>query len=173
MREIKLYKSKNRALKLLFGGGAFVAIGFFIMDKNPFAAWAGILFFGLGIIVGLFHLFDKRPQIIINELGIFDRTTLKDFINWEIINDAYLIDIYNQKFICLVVDKEYKPSNKKNDFYKLAVKLNEKIGAQELNIALGQIDIDPNDFLQFIIEMKNAEGNNKTKLILDGIKHYR
>jgi hypothetical protein len=27
-----------------------------------------------------------------------------DFINWNLIEDAYLVNVHNQKFICLIID---------------------------------------------------------------------
>jgi hypothetical protein len=173
MHEIKLYKSKSKALTLLLGCGIFVAIGFWAMDETPFFKWSCIIFFGLGILVALFNLLDFRPQIIINEIGIFDRTNIKEFINWQVIDDAYLININGQKFISLVVDESYRPSKNKSKWYKLAVKINEQIGAQEINIMLGQIEIDSEKFLEFVLKMKDAEPSLKQKLLSTGITHYQ
>ena len=89
MKEIKLYKTPWKTIRLLVMSIALVCIGFWIASKNDFLSKSGILgimticFFSLGIIVALFHLFDKRPQIIINEMGIWDRTTNQDTIKWE------------------------------------------------------------------------------------------
>ena len=58
--------------------------------------WVGYLIaalFALGYPVGIYHLLDRRPQIMINEIGIFDRRTYKDFINWDVIQRAYSIDM--------------------------------------------------------------------------------
>ena len=93
--DIKLYKSPWRAIKLILLCSIFVFGGIFLLtntDSPKWVAWLNIGFFGLGYPVGLFHLLDRRPQIIINEIGIFDRTTYKDFINWDVIKGAYPID---------------------------------------------------------------------------------
>ena len=168
MKEIKLYKSPWRAIKLILLCSIFVALGLWgvLTGQMPnWVAWLNIGFFGLGYPVGLFHLFDRRPQIIINEVGIFDRTTNKDFINWEIIQDAYLIDIHKQQFICLVVDEKFKPSQNKSKLYQQTAKFNEAIGAQELNISLGQIKIDPEKLTEFILLMRTATSSDKTGLL--------
>lgn len=128
-------------------------------------AWFAIGFFGMGYPVGIFHLFDKRPQIIINEIGIFDRTTHKDFINWEIIHDAYPLSIEGQKFICLVVDEQFRPSKKKGLFYRQAVRLNQAIGAQELNLSLGQIGIDVEKLTQFILLIRTVKNPDRNELM--------
>ena len=168
MKEIKLYKSPWRAMKLILLCSIFVALGLWgILNGNmpTWVAWLNIGFFGLGYPVGLFHLFDRRPQIIINEIGIFDHSTNKNFINWEIIQDAYLIDIHKQKFICLVVDEKFKPSHNKSKLYQKTAKFSEAIGAQELNISLGQVKIDPERLTEFILLMRTATKWEKTELL--------
>ncbi|WP_299136759.1 STM3941 family protein [uncultured Tenacibaculum sp.] len=171
MIEIKLYKSKKKALKLFFLSIPFIVIGIWMITRAESSetyrimGWIGTCFFGLAIPVGLFHLFDKRPQVIINEIGIYDRTTHSEFINWEIIKDAYSINIYGQHFICLLVPGNFRPSKKKSKFYKGIAKLNEELGAQELNIQLGQLEMDTIKLTEFIIAMTHAEKSKKAELI--------
>lgn len=124
-------------------------------------------FFGLGYPVGLFHLLDRRPQIIINEIGIFDRTTYKDFINWEVIQGAYPIDISGQKFVCLVVDEKYEPSTNKGKISKSVSNFSKEIGAQELNISLGQITVDEIKLTEFILTMINVRPENRKEKLND------
>ncbi len=146
----------------------FIAIGIWGLKTGEIPAlisWLSIGFFGLGYPVGLFHLFDSRPQIIINETGIFDRTTHKDFINWEIIKDAYPIDIHRQKFICLIVDENFRPSKEKNKERQYMEALNEAIGMQELNLSLGQIKIDAEKLTKFIVRMSASDKPNKEELL--------
>ena len=111
MADIKLYRPTLKALRLLLAGIAFVLLFYhgLTTGSNKYFAWSGICFFGLAIPVALFQLFDRRPQIIINETGIFDRTTNEGIINWDIINNAYIKNVYKQVFICLVVDQKFKP----------------------------------------------------------------
>jgi hypothetical protein len=162
--DIKLYKSPWRAIKLILLCSIFVFGGLFMLTKTDTPTWVWYLnigFFGLGYPVGLFHLLDRRPQIIINEIGVFDRTTYKDFINWNVIQDAYPIDIHGQKFVCLVVDGKYEPSTKKGKFAKSVSNLSKDIGAQELNISLGQITVDEVKMTEFILAMINVRPENR------------
>ncbi|MDY0780782.1 STM3941 family protein [Tenacibaculum sp. IB213877] len=166
MKEIKLYKSKKKAIQMMLLCTPFVLIGIWMIPEKPILGWLSIALFGLAYPFGIFNLFDKKPIIIINEIGIYDRSTNTDFINWELIQDAYPLDINGQKFVCLVIDEKYKPSNNKSSLYKNAVKLNEAIGAQELNIHLGQIQkIDEVKLTQFILEMSKANKTTKAEMI--------
>lgn len=175
MKEIKLHKSPWKAIKLILLCSIFVAAGIWgiTTDNMPaWVAWLSIGFFGLGYPVGLFHLFDRRPQIIINEVGIFDRTAHKDFINWEIIQDAYAIDINGQKFICLVVDEQFRPSKTKGKWYKNAAALNEVIGAQELNLSLGQININVDKLTEFILSIRTATKPDRHVVIAKALNEW-
>ena len=170
MMDVKLYKSPWRAIKLIFLCSIFVFGGLFLLTNSDAPRWVGwfnIIFFGLGYPIGLFHLLDRRPQIIINEIGIFDRTTYKDFINWEVIQGAYPIDISGQKFVCLVVDEQYEPSTKRGKIYKSAANFSKQIGAQELNISLGQIIIDEIKLTEFILTMIHAKPENRKEKLKD------
>ena len=144
----------------------FVVLGIFILGKSPLVGWFSIAFFGLAYPIGIYNLLDKRPAIILNELGIFDRSINKEFINWELIKEAYPISINRQKFICLVVDEKFKPSKKKGFFYKSVSKLNEAIGAQELNLNLNQVQkIDEVKLTLFILKMSKATKTDKAILL--------
>ncbi|RAV99239.1 STM3941 family protein [Pseudochryseolinea flava] len=170
--EIKLYKSRWKAIKLILLCSIFVVMGIFLLvyNKSPsWVAWMSIGFFGLGYPVGFFHLFDRRPQIIINEIGIFDRMAYRDFINWDVMLSAYPINIHGQKFICLIVDPKFEPKIKAKKFVK---QLNKEIGAQELNISLGQIQIDEKRLIDFIMKMialpQEARKSNLDEKLLKG-----
>ena len=169
MLEYKIYKSPKKALKLLVSSFLFVGVGFFILTvgkPNPIIAWLTIIFFGLGIPVSLFQLFDKRPQIIINEIGIFDRTAHKDFINWEIIQDSYIVKVEQVAYICLVVPEEFEPSTNKSKLKKRIAGLSKAIGFQELNIFLGNVNVNAERMGEFILSMRSAEKGNRQNLII-------
>lgn len=121
-----------------------------------------ISFFSLGYPVGLINLFDRKPQIIINETGIRDWTTNQDLIKWELIKDAYPVNIYNQKVISLMLDKNFIIKKRK---YKWAAAFSKSVGAQEVNILLGQVKFDQILFTVFIKQMSLADGNERKILI--------
>jgi hypothetical protein len=170
MTEIRLYKSPWKAIRLILISTPFVALGIYVLVRSDSSAWVGwlnICFFGLVYPLALFQIFDRRPQIVINKSGICDRSNRLGIIKWEIIKNAYLIDIYRQKFICLVVDEENKPSKKKGRFYNLLAGFSETIGGQEVNLSVGPLKVDANKLLKFILEVIQAEksGQDKHELI--------
>ena len=157
-----------RAVIIIVGGAAFVALGIcglLLWDMPPLMAWSCIGFFSLCFPAGIFHLRDRRPQIIINELGIFDRLASKEAIPWGVIKDAYIISVHGQKFICLVVDDRYEPSKSWGGVYRQMVFLNKVLGAQKFNITLGQIKIRPQRLLELILYLRAATDAERTHLL--------
>lgn len=168
MTEIKLYKTTTKGLKLVGMTIPFVAIGIWmILREQPWTfdyimGWISTCLFGLGILIGLLQTFDRRPQIILNENGIWDRTTNQDEIKWEQIIEAYPLDIFSQKFICIITDKTFIFKKKQN---KWAAKINKKVGAQQLNLHLGQINIDVNTLTELINDLSKANKEDRRRLI--------
>ncbi|MBF9238143.1 hypothetical protein I2I05_12120 [Hymenobacter sp. BT683] len=146
----------------------FVALGYFMLgrpDVPQAVAWLGIGFFGLGYPVGIYQLLDRRPQIIVSEVGIFDRMAHHEFINWEIIQDVYLAEIHKQHIICLVVDEAFEPSRRKGKFQQTVASLNKELGFQELNISLAYVDVDADRLAAFIYAMRGAQAPERAALL--------
>lgn len=168
MPELKLYKSPRRAIRLILLTIPFVGLSLYDIiihsDIMPIAFdWFCLCFFGLGIPLGIFNLFDRRPIITINEIGIYDRISYNDFVNWNLIKDAYLRDVHNQKFICLVLDDKAIPLLKINKKLK---GLSKALGFQEVNISLGQLrKIDEQKFVEFIKAMSDANMSTRINLL--------
>lgn len=86
MREIKIYTSKTNALKLLIISLIFVAMGYILFQdavenstKYYFSIF-GMIFFGLGIIVGVYKLIKTNLILKINSDGMYHR---QRFHKWE------------------------------------------------------------------------------------------
>lgn len=168
MTEIKLYKSNSKGIKIFVLCLPIVLIGIWMISENKigtfdyYMGWFIASFFSLGIPVSIFNLLDTRAQIVINENGIWDRTTKQKEIKWEQIKESYLIEIYNQRYISIVADETFV--FKKNAFSWLN-KLNKYVGAQELNINLSQIKIDENKLTEFINTLRISEKHQRNNLI--------
>jgi hypothetical protein len=176
MTEIKLYKSNWKGIKLIALTLPFVIIGILMISKEPngtsdfYIAWFSTIFFALGIPIGIFTLFDKRPQIIINEIGIFDRSLKQSIIKWEQIIVSYPIDIYDQKFISIVVDETFEFKKRQ---YKWSEKLNKLVGVQNLNLNLSQIKIDENKLSELINKITSSERNQRLNYIRAFSNHQK
>lgn len=171
--EIKIYMSAKRIIRMILLVSLFVALGAFLIslpkEENIYryyVGWACVLFFGLGFPAGIYQLYKIRtPKIILNEIGVFDRTLHKEFINWEVIQDAYLGAINNQKFIALVIDENFEPSKKKGKFMRSISNMNKALGFQELNLGLSMTDVDEEKLLQIILLLKGTPVSERNKVL--------
>lgn len=178
MTEIKFYKSPWKAIRLLLLSLPFVIGGFYLLstqDSDRTMAWVCICFFGLGIPLGLFNLFDRRPQIIIDKkgmfcrqsYGIFDKSLDRGFINWDMISDVYLkinknfykgLPLSPQKFICII--KKDNSKRKKSSSYGA-------FGLGDFNMPLLMTQkINEENLVEFIKAMSNADTSAKQTLLL-------
>ena len=149
----------------------FVMCGLFFSIQTDPPNWVGYLIatlFGLGYPVGIYHLLDRRPQIIINEVGVFDRTTYKEFINWDVIQGAFSIDMLGQKFVVLKVDEKYLSSIKKEKFARSISNLVD-FGPQRINISLGQVAIDEVKLAEFILAMIKVPPKDRKEKLKDRV----
>lgn len=142
----------------------FVLVGvWLIYHQHLIIGWLNIGFFGFGIVLKTINLLDRRPQIIINETGIFDRSAYKDFINWDIIDHAYWNTSYTQAFVCLIIKDEYKHLIEGNEKLR---ELSKAMGYEEININLGPVrNIDHEKLTGLIVNLASAKPADRGSLI--------
>lgn len=168
MAEIKLYKTTTKGLKLIAMSLPFVLLGLWMITEEPHGSanyiigWCCVCFFGLGIPIGLYQALDKRPQIIISENGIWDRTSNQDEVKWEQILEAYPVELFDEKLISIATDDKFVFKNKP---LKYAEKINKMVGAQNLNLHLAQIEIDADKLTALINKLRTEDIDQRRQLI--------
>ena len=164
MTEIKLYKSPIKSLRLFLLSSIFVIPSAWLIYKgdNNWKLWFPLCFFGLGYIVSVFNILDRRVQIIITKKGIWDRTTKIGLMEWEFIKEAYEVQVYNQKFISVTVDEKLKSRKK---LYAWASYLNRTVGAQDINLSISQIKVNAEKLLTLIDILKNEPIEKRNEVI--------
>lgn len=171
MTEINIYKSPWQAIKLMLLCTPFVLGGVWMLstpDGPHWLGWISVLFFGLGYPLGVYNLLDRRPQLIISEVGILHRDVHREFINWGIIQDAYLVEMHKQKMICLVVPPSFEPSTKKGRFARQIASVSKAMGFQELTLPVSAASVDPVKLL-LILALKEAEPSYRPALLQEFI----
>ena len=72
MKEIKIFSSRSNALKLLLISSLFVAIGYVLLQDAPqnskkyYFSIFGMIFFGLGIPIGIYKLIKRKLILTIS-----------------------------------------------------------------------------------------------------------
>ncbi len=141
---------------------------YFIAAHEPemsTVSWVSICFFGWGYPIGLYKILDRRPHLIINELGVFDRSLGNKTINWEVINDAYIAQVHGIEFICLSINASFDLQLKKSKFKQMMASANKSLGFQEYNINLENLRVDAGALVTLILQMIHAEKPERTRLL--------
>lgn len=186
MIEIKLYRSKWKAIRLLLLTSPFVILSLYDIVSHSeitpiYLSWFCLCFFGLGIPISLFNFFDRRPEIIIDKKGIFSRSSYsifdkrsnRGFIEWPDIKEIYMLSYKNnwrglptstQSFICMKLSHDAKIIEGK---YKTPSTLSKSFGMGDFSIPLQLLKINKQDFFEFIKSMIAADTSTKDALILN------
>ena len=110
MKEIKLYKSPLKSLRLLFLTSVFVIPSIWLITREKQTdkvIWFCLCFFGIGFILSLFNILERRAQIIITKNGIWDKTSRQGIIKWEYIEYANEVNVFKQVFVALKTNEKF------------------------------------------------------------------
>jgi hypothetical protein len=165
MKEIKLYKSPFKSLRLLFLTSILVIPSIWLITKEKETdkiIWFCLCFFGVGFLLSLFNILDRRAQIIITKIGIQNRTLRQGIIKWEYIEDANDVQIFKQVFVALKTNEKFVIKKK---LYKWAKYLNSAVGGEEVNLNVSYIKVDMEKLITFINIMKSENIEDREKVM--------
>ncbi len=158
MNRKEIYTSKKKSILILLGSIVFVTIGVLsvmnperfitILFPNPdiirIIGIASILFFGLGIFVGIKRLIKSEIALIIDPKGLIvnPKKSLTEFIEWKNILGFIEIKIQSQKIIIISVkNPEYWIEKETSTIRKKLMRFNLNNYDSPFNIAAAGLDI--------------------------------
>ena len=146
--EPKIFRPNKFKSSILFlGCSAFVAIGIFILDKDPLIGWSSIIFFGLGAIVSLIQFYPNASYLKLTDEGFEVKSLFRSsFTKWTDVRDFRAGQIRGTQMIFFDYTDKHKKWNKGK---KVAKFLSGKEGAVQ------------------------SSYNIKTKELLDLMKAYK
>lgn len=162
MERIEIYTSKKKSVLLLIGSIVFVALGvWLLLEADNLTGWrarspmftrgigiASILFFGLGIFVGIRRLIKSEIALIIDPLGlnVNPRKSLTEFIKWDEILGFEEIKIQSTRIVIIGVEKpEVWVEKEPSAFRKKMMQFNVNNYGSPFNIAAAGLDISPDE----------------------------
>ncbi len=166
-REIKIYKSKLKAAILLIFCLFFFMIGILVLQNSDkaVAGWSCIIIALLASIVGFYNLFDRRPQIIMNDDGITERTFKGEVIEWDAILNVDELFYRGQYYVRLMVDKDYKPTLVRSHWLFRIDRYYARAGVKALYIKVSMLTVSSGDLTNFIHAMAGADNSRRDELI--------
>lgn len=94
--------SRLKGLFALVAALIFVVLGVMLIDEKPIIAWGGIVFFGLGIPVGLIFLF-RPPELRLDSQGFQMVSLFKPAgFAWSDVEGFYMTETSGAKMIGIV-----------------------------------------------------------------------
>jgi len=108
--ELTFTASRSKAAFVLLASIAFVAIGYFMRLEKPFIGWACMIFFGLGIPVGLIMLFSPNSTYLRLDTDGFEMGSFvkKTRIKWTDVAGFELAAIRGAKMIAIIYAPHYE-----------------------------------------------------------------
>lgn len=158
MDRIVIYSSKKKSLLLLIGSTAFVVLGFWlVLEADNLTGWrtrnpiftrgigiASILFFGLGVFIGIKRLIKSEIALIIDTKGlnVNPRKSLNEYINWSDINGFEEIKIQSTRIIIIgVKNPDFWLNKETSGFRRKLMQFNINNYNSPFNIAASGLDI--------------------------------
>ena len=165
MERIEIYSSKKKSLWLLLASIAFVAIGFWlVIEADNLTGWraknpiftrgigiAGIVFFGLGIFVGIKRLIKSEIALIIDSegLNVYPKKSLTEFLKWTDIKGFEEIKIQSTRIVIIgVKNPEYWLAKETNGFRRKLMQFNINNYNSPFNIASAGLDISSDRLIE-------------------------
>ena len=154
MDNLIVKNSKIKLVGLLLASIVFVVAGIWIAQVgSPGKGIVGYIcasFFALGIPVSLFQIFDHRPKLVIDSLGIDDKRWGIGKIPWSEITNFNVRNIETQEFLCLYLENEEKYLKKLSKFQRKIVDVNKTLNFPPFCISISQLNLDSNEIKSLV-----------------------
>ncbi len=116
------------------------------------ASWGGIALFGPCEIILLWMYFDRRPRIIIDSQGIFDRLLGLGRIPWSAIVGARLAFVQDDTVVCLDLQDKQEWISRLPRWHRFLASANRRMGFSEFNLTISNLDATPETIFELILE---------------------
>jgi hypothetical protein len=165
MERIEIYSSKKKSLLLLIGSITFVVLGFWLLieadnltgfrARNPIfihgIGIASILFFGLGVFIGIKRLIKSDIALIIDNIGlnVNPKKSLNEYIRWSDINGFEEIKIQSTRIVIIgVKNPDYWLDKETSGFRRKMLQFNINNYNSPFNIAAAGLHISSDKLIK-------------------------
>jgi hypothetical protein len=129
----------------------FVAVGLLLARKGERpVGWLGVALGAVGVPIFLRQIFDRRPRLVIDERGIFDRSLRVGVIPWSEITGTAVRSVSGNTFIALELRDPALFTRQFGGFGRALTSANRKLGFRELNLNLTGLAVRADEVLALI-----------------------
>ena len=165
MERIEINSSKKKSLLLLISSIAFVVLGFWLLiEADNLTGWRGrnpiftrgigiasILFFGLGVFIGIKRLIKSEIALIIDTKGlnVNPKKSMTEYIKWSDINGFEEIKIQSTRIVIIgVKNPDYWLEKETSGFRRKLMQFNINNYNSPFNIAASGLDISSDKLIE-------------------------
>lgn len=143
MEEKIIELSKTKIVFGVFGSIAFVALGIWLIPRNAFIGWLGILFFGFAGIGWAKKLFSKKPGLILNSSGIvINRNNFQvGLVPWNDITGFSIFEVRGTKMLVILLKEPEKYIEIGSSIRRNLNKINYQMSGSPIAIASSTLKI--------------------------------
>lgn len=168
-KDVIIFKlNKNKIILFLLGSILFIVLGVFLflnaneisngrLFRTSFSIkfWGilSVIFFGICAVYLFFKIFDKKPGLILDNLGITDNSSAASlgFVNWKDVYDIRIINVSGQDMIAVHLLNENEYLQKvKNPIKKTLLKTNSKYFGSSMNISAQSLKVDKSTLFKYM-----------------------
>lgn len=162
MEEKIIELSKTKILLGTFGSLAFVALGIWLIPRNPFIGWSGILFFGFAGIAWAKKLFSKKPGLIFNNIGlVINRNNFPiGLIPWSDITGFSIFEVRGSKMLVILLKEPEKYIEVGSSLRRNLNKINYQMSGSPIAIASSTLKISFNELMDTAKSFYDRYGNH-------------
>lgn len=173
---VRIKTSKLKITLLLLGCIGFVVAGIFMLYEARSASVAdaiflntfgflGVSFFGLCGYYGFIKLFDTQPGLILDSIGITDRSNAVAMgrIAWQDIRRISILHVEGQRFLTLHMRNPQQYLQRGNFLQRQANKLSDRFYGSPVHIAAGTLKISFGELTDLVFRYHERYGSNSDR----------
>lgn len=172
--QVVIRQSRKKAALVAFVSPVLALAGWLFLRYagNTTVGWCFIILAGMCLIYGIGMWSDRKPYLILTEQGITDLSVIREEIGWEAIRQVGSLYFRGQFFVCLLVDRDYKPDLIRPTWFYRLDRLYAKENLKALYIRPGILKISSARLIRMINRLREADAATRRDLLRKPLKDW-
>lgn len=172
--KIVIYQSGKKAMLITFLSPILAIAGWLFLHYagNTTAGWCFFILAGLCLIYGIGTWLDRKPYLILTERGITEISVIGEEIEWEAIRQVGSFYFRGQFFVCLLLDRNYKPALIRPTWFYRLDRLYASENLKAIYIRPGILEINSAQLIRVINRLRNADSATRKELLQKPFKEW-
>lgn len=172
--KVVIYQSRKKAAVITFFSPILALTGWLFLEYagNGTAGWSFIILSGLCFIYGIGIWFDRKPYLVLTETGITDLSVIREEIEWDAIRGVGDFYFRGQFFVCLLIDRNYKPDLIRPTWFYRLDRLYAAENVRAVYIRPGILEINSARLIRMINRLRQADAAGRAKLLQKPVKDW-